>query len=205
MSESGLFVRTERPLAPGEMVRLRLSFPGLLEPFEVEGTVRWARPETPGLPAGVGVEVSEPGRRRIAALVQPPPRPPPRDRPFRILLVEDNPHVAGLYRFALRRLKPLAVDLEDVRDGHEALRAIARQRPDLVLADLRMPVLDGVELLRRLRAAPETQALPVVVISAADREMRLAAEEAGADAVLRKPVRSGDVVETVRGLLALRR
>jgi CheY-like chemotaxis protein len=204
VSQSGLFVRTERTFENGAAVQLRLSFPGLLEPFDVDGVVRWTRREAPDLPAGVGVELSPQGKRRLALFHEALKRDPEPGRTFRVLLAEDNQHVADLYRFALKRLKNVAMELEHARDGHEALRSVFRQRPDLLLLDLVMPVLDGVEVLRRLRASPEHRTLPVVVISAADRQVRLAAEEAGADVILRKPVRSSDVVDTVRALLALR-
>src|SRR5262249_40024135 len=163
------------------------SFPGLLDTVEVDATVRWNRPEGKDEPAGVGVELSAESRLKVAALVaaaRSTVRPP---RPLRILLVEDNPHVVQMYRFALQKLGGVPFDVDVARDGHEALRSLSARPADLVVADLRMPVLDGVEMLRRLRRDPAIASVPVMIISAADREMRVAAEEAGADAVLRKP------------------
>ena len=69
--------------------------------------------------------------------------------------------------------------------GREALEVIRAERPDLVLADVLLPVLGGVELCRRLKAEPATASIPVVLMSAAVRRV---ADRAGAEAFIDKPL-----------------
>jgi CheY-like chemotaxis protein len=115
-----------------------------------------------------------------------------------ILLVEDNPSDIGLTRRALARSQitnPLIV----VEDGQEALdylfgasahagRGLLKQ-PALVLLDLNMPRVDGLTVLRRLRADPRTRRLPVVMLTSSVHERDLATSyDAGANSYIRKPV-----------------
>jgi CheY-like chemotaxis protein len=86
------------------------------------------------------------------------------------------------------------------RDGLEAIARVRQQRPDLILMDIQMPNMDGLEAIHRLRADAQTADIPVIALTAlamaGDRERCL---EAGADAYLSKPVRLhelADVVET---------
>lgn len=97
------------------------------------------------------------------------------DDPSAILLVDDNPDDRI---FALRALKRegLGERVLTARDGIEALAALgiepedpSRPRPRVVFLDLRMPRMDGWEVLRRIRANPRTARLPVVVVSSSDR------------------------------------
>lgn len=116
----------------------------------------------------------------------------------RILLVED----AAFLRYAFGRLLRMhGFEVREATDGREALREIAESQPDLVLTDLMMPVMDGVELIRRLRADPATRALPVVAITAdaTDYSLRMA-QEAGADVVITKPIDLPDLLDRLRQL-----
>lgn len=70
------------------------------------------------------------------------------------------------------------------RNGRHAVEIIAEERPDLVLTDIMMPLLNGAELCRRLKAESATQMIPVILMSAASRD---AADGSGADAFLDKP------------------
>lgn len=85
----------------------------------------------------------------------------------RILLVEDDRFLRRACETALRQ-RGFAVS--SAVDGDEALRAIEASAPDLVLLDLLMPRVTGLEVLRTLRARPETKALPVLVLSNSSRE-----------------------------------
>lgn len=86
-------------------------------------------------------------------------------RPRHILVADDDPHVADM----LRQFLPEAdFHLESAPDGLAALEAVAAHRPDLFLLDLIMPRLDGFGVIERLRAAPQTCDLPIVVLSAKD-------------------------------------
>jgi uncharacterized protein (TIGR02266 family) len=209
LSAGGLFIRTERPLSEGERLSLQVSFPGLLPPFDVEVEVVRRRPAGAGGPAGVAVRV--PGdrprdRARLAALAEAARAVRPLRRAFRVLVVEDNPHVVEMYEYALRRLSAGkdGVELEVVfaSDGQRALDRLATAPPvDLVLTDVFMPVLDGFTLIERLRADPRISHTPVMVMSAGGPDARERAIALGADVYLQKPVQFADVLSTVRALL----
>lgn len=106
-----------------------------------------------------------------------------------VLLVEDDPDDLELTVAAFER-EGFEPELEVVRDGEEALRRLrgAKPRPALILLDLNIPKLSGLEVLERLRQDAELSATPVVVLSSSDdvREKKKAAE-LGALAFLRKP------------------
>ena len=85
----------------------------------------------------------------------------------RILLVEDD---RFLRRACETSLRHRGFTVTTAIDGEEALRAIQTSAPDLVLLDLLMPKMTGLEVLRILRARPETQALPVLILSNSSRE-----------------------------------
>src|SRR4051812_48838661 len=92
-----------------------------------------------------------------------------------------------------------------VGSGAEALAQLDKIHPSIVLLDLVMPQPDGYQILRILRARPETRDLPVVVLTALDAEDEIAkAFEAGADDFVKKPFRPVELVARVRGQLRLR-
>jgi PAS domain S-box-containing protein len=107
----------------------------------------------------------------------------------RILLIEDNPINAMLSRELLRRR---GFDVTDVASGEAALKIIAEKDFDVVLTDLHMPGLDGLETTQRLRTREQQEGLdrlPVVALTAdADQNIRSACQEAGMDGFLTKPI-----------------
>jgi PAS domain S-box-containing protein len=120
----------------------------------------------------------------------------------RLLVADDN---ADMRAYLGRLLRPLGT-VEMVRDGQEALAAIERRMPDLVLSDVMMPNLDGLGLLRAMRADPRTQALPVVLLSArAGEESRIEGASVGADDYIVKPFSARELVSRVRSQLQLAR
>jgi two-component system response regulator len=127
-----------------------------------------------------------------------------------ILLVEDNPTDEKLTLLAFKKCN-LGSELVVVRDGAEALDYLyctgawsnrdPKARPALVLLDLMLPLLDGLEVLRRLRADERTRFLPVVVLTASREHEDLERSYAlGANAYLRKPVEFGEFIEAARTL-----
>lgn len=97
--------------------------------------------------------------------------------PIRVLLVDDDAESAEMYRM---RLAVEGLTVEWARDGREGLRLAHAWGPDLVLLDVRMPEMDGIEVLRALRAEPATAALPVVVLTNySDDALRRRAEGLG--------------------------
>jgi two-component system response regulator len=116
-------------------------------------------------------------------------------RALRVLLVEDDADHVFLVRRALADVPGTEVTVEVAGDGEQALERLARSRfgrdgrPQLVLLDLKMPRLDGLEVLRRIRADEATAPLPVVVLTSSERpEDREAAVAAGATWFVCKPI-----------------
>lgn len=120
----------------------------------------------------------------------------------RVLWAEDNHEDQILIRAALDGMPdPPQVDFAD--DGADLLARLGRTRPDLVVLDLKMPRIGGLEALRRLRAAPQTAAQRVAVFSAGDHPGETAACLAlGALQVVRKPVDFGQFTDAVRQVVA---
>jgi len=128
--------------------------------------------------------------------------------PINILLVEDDPNDVELTRRGLQRAK-LQNRVWVVGDGVEALAFLRREgphrgvpRPDLVLLDLKLPILDGRDVLMRIREEPRWQALPVVVLTASDAEHEQLAAVA-ADGFLTKPVDFNRLETVIRGIAGL--
>ncbi len=123
------------------------------------------------------------------------------ERP-RIILADDDIVMCDY----LQRLLSQSYQVEIAVDGVAAIAAIDRQMPELVLTDVLMPNLDGLELLRSIRANPATQDIPVILLSAHDsEESRIAGLEAGADDYLVKPFSARELVARVNATLKLAR
>lgn len=116
----------------------------------------------------------------------------------RVLLVEDAPFL----RYAFGRLLRLhGFDVMEANDGREALACVSTFRPQLIVTDLIMPVMDGVELIERLRADPETADVPVVAITAEVTEQaEQRARRAGVDDFLTKPIDLPILLDRLRAL-----
>ena len=117
----------------------------------------------------------------------------------RVLVADDDRDIA---RFVELNLSLEGFEVEVVHDGEAALEAVHREQPDLVLLDVMMPLLDGVEVLRRLRADAATAALPVVLLTAksmsADKVVGLTA---GADDYIVKPFDTLELIARVQTTL----
>ncbi|HET7274874.1 MAG TPA: response regulator [Longimicrobiaceae bacterium] len=121
--------------------------------------------------------------------------------PKKILIVEDSPTMCQLYRLVLGRS---GSELIFARDGVEGLDRAAQETDlDLLIADINMPQMDGLELLRRVRTELKLTDLPAIVISTEGQEVdREAAREAGANAYLRKPWTPDQLLATIAETLA---
>jgi CheY-like chemotaxis protein len=117
----------------------------------------------------------------------------------KILYVEDNEDNVYMLK---RRLERAGFEVVVAPDGEQGLAVANDQRPDLILMDLSLPVLDGWEATRRLKAAEGTRAIPVIALSAhampGDREKALAA---GCDEYDAKPVKLPGLLAKIRALL----
>lgn len=121
-----------------------------------------------------------------------------------ILMVEDNPDDAELAIIALRN-SHLANDIKHVRDGEEALQFLLGQPksplPHLVLLDLHMPKVGGLEVLKRLRSNPRTRRLPVVILTSSSEDEDIATSyDFGANSYIRKPIDFDQFSECVKQL-----
>ena len=132
----------------------------------------------------------------------PPPSNLGIETATRILLADDNSDM----RAYVCRLLETRCEVQTVADGEAALKAIHAHRPDLVLADIMMPRLDGFGLLRAIRGHPELRDLPVILLSArAGEESRVEGLRAGADDYLVKPFSARELVARVSAHLGLSR
>ena len=125
-----------------------------------------------------------------------------------ILLVEDNPDDEALTRRALAK-NNIQNEIAVARDGAEALDCLFGTgkhegrpvTPELVLLDLKLPKVDGLEVLRRIRSHPRTRLLPVVILTSSLEENDvISGYGLGANSYIRKPVDFGQFVESVRQL-----
>jgi putative two-component system response regulator len=123
-------------------------------------------------------------------------------RPGTVLVVDDlDANLSALA--AVLRLEGYHVLA--ATNGKEALELVQRDPPDLVLSDVRMPVSDGFELCRKLKAAPETCLIPVVLLTGAtEAHDRLRAIEAGANDFLTKPIDQSELKARVRSLMQIK-
>jgi PAS domain S-box-containing protein len=121
----------------------------------------------------------------------------------RILVVDDNE--AGRYATG-RVLRQAGFEITEAGTGGDALKRTAQDRPDMVLLDVRLPDIPGVEVCRRIKTSPETSSTLVLQMSASavDDGSRVAALECGADGYIPSPVEPAVLVATVRALLRIR-
>ena len=123
-----------------------------------------------------------------------------------ILLVEDDPDHEALAIRALRKAN-VANEIQVAHDGAEALEYLkaaangTKTLPQLVLLDLKLPKVDGLEVLRNIRAADKTALLPVVVLTSSDEERDIVSSyRLGVNSYIRKPVNFTDFAEATRQL-----
>ncbi|MFH1907270.1 MAG: response regulator [Chloroflexota bacterium] len=132
------------------------------------------------------------------------------DKPVEILLVEDNPHDVELTLHALKK-NNIANRIEVVRDGAEALEFIFAtgayadrqnvEKPRVILLDLKLPKVDGLEVLRQIKADPRTRTIPVVALTSSREERDIVESyKLGVNSYIVKPVDFEQFTEAVRQL-----
>lgn len=124
--------------------------------------------------------------------------PDENSRAWTVLVVEDNPDIIRVIHLTLRRhFKVMAAP-----DGQKGLEMAKANAPNLIVTDLMMPVMDGLELTRHLRADPSTKHIPIIMLTArGDVEDRVTGLDTGVNAYLSKPFSAKELLSTTRGLL----
>src|SRR3954467_13336789 len=118
------------------------------------------------------------------------------------LVVEDSPTMRQLIVFALHRIRGLQVIEAD--DGVDALRKLSAQKPDIILTDINMPIMDGLKLVKRVRTDAVHKDVPIVVITTESAEEdRQRALSLGANAYITKPIQAPQVIAKVKELLGI--
>jgi CheY-like chemotaxis protein len=117
------------------------------------------------------------------------------DHPPHVLLVEDDRDTREMYS---EYLSYSGMTVTVAATGRRALESVARQCPDVVVTDIAMPEMDGLELSRHLRAHEETRHLPIIAVSG---QVSPRAREAGADVVLEKPCEPDTLLHVIEGVL----
>ncbi len=122
---------------------------------------------------------------------------------LKCLVVEDSPTMRQLLVYALRRIP--GMETEEAEDGVDALKKLAASgRPDIIITDINMPIMDGLKLVQRVRANEKLRDVPIVIITteggAEDRARALAL---GANAYITKPIQAPQVLRQVKELLKM--
>jgi CheY-like chemotaxis protein len=206
LSSGVAFVATNRDLAADTRVQLVLSFPGLIQPITVAGTVRSSRSGTTGI--GIALE-SGAGRDQLAVVID---RIRDRDpelisRLFRLLVVDDNHHMATLIQGGLRAATRrefgdrVSFAFRLAPDGRTAIEILGSETFDALIIDVYLPVLDGPQVISQVRRQLGLSELPIIAISAGGDAARRSALAAGANIFFDKPMRLRQVTETIQRLL----
>lgn len=120
--------------------------------------------------------------------------------PATVLVVDDDPHIRKLCRHLLERE---GCTVLEAADGQIALKIAATGTPEIIVLDMMMPELDGLECTRRLKADPLTRKIPVLILSAAQTESIESALACGADEFISKPFRQNEFILRIRALTKL--
>ncbi len=122
--------------------------------------------------------------------------------PPRILIVDDNETNRDIL---MTRLDPHGYELLQAADGEAAIAAARTHHPDLILLDVMMPKIDGIEVCRRLKSDADLPFMPIILVTAkADTKDVVAGLEAGADEYLTKPVDQAALVARVKSMLRMK-
>src|ERR1700680_4787111 len=123
-------------------------------------------------------------------------------KPPRILVVDDNEMNRDIL---VTRLDTQGYELLQAADGEEALAAATQHLPDLILLDVMMPKIDGMEVCRRLKGDPQLPFMPIILVTAkADSKDVVVGLEAGADEYLTKPIDHAALVARVKPMLGIK-
>jgi two-component system cell cycle response regulator DivK len=115
-----------------------------------------------------------------------------------VLIVEDHPLNVKLFRVLLHSR---GYETIETKEGHAGLDLARADDPDLIIMDIQLPDISGLEIIRALKSHDRTRDIPIVAITAAMPEEETNIRAAGADAFLRKPISGAEFLRIVRSLL----
>lgn len=118
----------------------------------------------------------------------------------KVLIVEDDESVRAVLKLQLTK-KDKDIEIVEARNGMEGLGLARQLKPRIVITDLMMPVMGGIDLVQELRADFDTKEIFVIVITSGGDDLQKQAHEAGADAVLSKPFARKDLVALIDSVL----
>ena len=150
-----------------------------------------------GLSAGdvAGVAKKAADSRRVVGIEPGQPK-------YRVLIADDNKENRDLLA---QTLGPVGFELRQATDGEEAIREFQAWQPDIILMDLRMPVMDGREATRRIKSSPKGKETSIIVLTASSFEDgRQDMTAAGANGYIRKPFRESELFETIARCLSVK-
>lgn len=208
LSTGGVFVNTDYRFNIGEQVRLVLSFPGLLQPCRVTGTVRWSRNTDDE--CGIGVEFTdETSATGLQDFVQRLRNQDPDllARRICILIADDNSYVSQLIEEGLRGAGErdfkgrLSFDVLSAGDDTRALALLQEHQVDMLIADGELPTRGATYLLEQLR---DKNISCTSLVFSRDEELLSEAREAGAAFTISKPLRLRTLLQSLNGFLGPR-
>src|SRR5215212_1478231 len=130
------------------------------------------------------------------------PGAPAGERPAKILIVDDHEDNVEVLR---ARLEVRGYDIVEAHDGEEALRVVAATRPDLILLDVMMPKIDGIEVARRVKGDPTLPFIPIIMQTALDStENKVEGLGAGADDYITKPINFAELEAHLLAMLRIK-
>ncbi|MCX7943706.1 MAG: response regulator [Deltaproteobacteria bacterium] len=213
ISIGGCFITTNLDVPLSERIIIELSFPSIVDVLRLEGVVVWKRTPIPrkNIRGGMGVrfEIQPQLRKRLEQFLLPLMEDrgglPPIDRPFKIIIAEDNPHILGMYKYGIQRLAKYELPsdkmilISEVTEAKDVDEIIFKEDFDLLILDFYIPMFSGDEVIKRLRSSGVDK--PILVISGGGEEGREKALSAGADMYLDKPITVNDLIANIKRLL----
>lgn len=124
-----------------------------------------------------------------------------KSKKHKVLVVDDEPGIRETLR---ERLAFNDLEVITAADGHEGLAAAIANKPDIIITDISMPVMDGIEMIRAFRNMTHDRQIPIIVITVSTRtEDLLAARELHIDEYLKKPFEMSEILGKIENLLEL--
>jgi len=121
---------------------------------------------------------------------------------FDVLIVDDSAATRIILRRVLKQADPGVGDVYEASDGLEALEVLKRRRVDLVLADVNMPNMDGIELLAHIKASAQLESLPVIMVTTEGSQSKvIQAARLGAAGYIRKPFSAEQIKQKLANVL----